>query len=133
MAPLIYVAATIPVLTGSLVFAALNLFVGHDTLTSSIVFTISMLVIIALMLTALIPSISRTYGDRVGTYSLVLAAFFFNLGTTAYNPWNWIWTAIWAGLVAFHTIVLRETQKVLRLTPDQKVDPDTLSRRVPRA
>lgn len=133
MAPLIYVAFTIPLLLGSAVYAIYNLFIGHDTLTSAVIFTAAMLLIIAGMIVSTsVRSIRNSYGERVGTYSLVIAAFLFNLGTTAYNPWNWIWTVIWAALVAFHTITLKEVQNRLKLTPDQKIDPDTLSRTIPR-
>lgn len=133
MAPLIYVAASVPLLIGSAAFLVINLVfgVGEDGVPKgAFLYTVGIFAVLGFLVVSLfVPSIRGTYGDRVGSVLVSSSALLLTLTSTLWNPWNWIFVAVWLLLVAVDVLFLRRVQVELGMTQEQTWSPDSLSKR----
>lgn len=131
MAPLIYVAATIPLFTGSAVFLFFNIFMRpEDGLAAEILYSVGIWAVLGYLLVGMfVRSIRGTYGDAVADVILSSSALMLVTGYALVNGWVWIVVVIWALLLSAHIWKLRRTQRLLRLTPAELWSPDSLSKR----
>lgn len=133
MAPLIYVAASVPLFIGSAAFLILNLVFGIEedgTPKGALLYTVGIFAVIGFLLVSLfVPSIRGTYGDRVASLLISSSALLLTLTSTLWNPWNWIFVAVWVLLVTLDVLFLRRVQIELGMTQEQTWSPDSLSKR----
>lgn len=132
MAPLIYVAASVPLFIGSAAFLVLNLVFGleNGSPRASVIYTVGMFAIIAMLLTSIfVRAIRGTYGDTVGQVLVSSSALMITITSTLWNPWNWFFVAVWLLLLSVDVFRLRRVQVSLGLTQEQAWSPDSLSKR----
>lgn len=131
MAPLIYVAATLPLFFGSATFLFVNLFLRTENGTLlPVVYTIAMWAIVVMILISLfMRSVRGTYGDRVAQVIIAASALMLTLGRAIEHPLYWVFVAIWLLLLSLDIWTLRRSQRLLRLTPAELWSPDSLSKR----
>lgn len=132
MAPLIFLAASVPLALISVIFLGVNLFLGVEggEPRAGILYTVGIIGVLALLLVSMfVRQIRSTYGERVGHVFVSLSALLLTLTSTLWNPWNWIFVVVWLLFVAFDIWLLRRVQRSLGLTREQTWNLDSLSLR----
>ena len=134
MLPLIYVAATVPLFIGSLVFGFFHIFMPStiNPAVSSVLTTVSVFYVIGLLLISIfVRAIRGTYGDRVGQVIMAASVVLIYSTSATVRPWNLIFAAIWALLLVADIMFLKQFTRAAEFTKDDLYKLDNLSRRVP--